>query len=207
MFRWVLRALTGLVLIAVLVTAGTGFRVWYVARDDDRTRADAIVVLGAAQYNGTPSSVFRARLGHAKDLYDEGAAPLLVTTGGSRSGDAYTEADAGARWLREQGVPHSATLAVAEGVDTYGSLEAAADEMQDRGLESVVVVSDPWHSLRARTMARDLGLDAWTSPTHSGPVVQTRRTQLRYIVRETGALLYYRISAEPADRLGGTGLG
>ncbi|MDV6012103.1 YdcF family protein [Haloechinothrix sp. LS1_15] len=190
-----------------MVTAGTAFRVWQVARVDDRSPADAIVVLGAAQYNGSPSSIFQSRLGHAGELYHAGTAPLVVTTGGSGAGDTYTEADAGARWLREQGVPDSATLAVGVGTDTYSSLEAAVNVFDDRGVESVVIVSDPWHSLRARTMARDLGLDAHTSPTFSGPIVQTRQTQLRYIIRETGALLHYRISADPADELGGSGLG
>lgn len=205
--RWIPRLLAGGMVIALMVVGGTAFRIWQVARIDDRAPADVIVVLGAAQYNGTPSPIFRARLAHAKNLYDEGVARYVVTTGGSRTGDVYTEAEAGARWLTERGVPESATIPVGEGADTLGSLEAVADEVQQRGMRTAVVVSDPWHSLRARTMANDAGLDAWTSPTHSGPVVQTRGTQLRYIWRETQALLYYRLSKAPADEVGGTGLG
>lgn len=205
--RWIPRLLAGGMAIALVVVGGTAFRIWQVARIDDRAPADVIVVLGAAQYNGTPSPIFRARLAHAKNLYDEGVARYVVTTGGSRTGDVYTEAEAGARWLTERGVPESATIPVGEGADTLGSLEAVADEVQQRGMRTAVVVSDPWHSLRARTMANDAGLDAWTSPTHSGPVVQTRGTQLRYIWRETQALLYYRLSKAPADEVGGTGLG
>lgn len=205
--RWFGRALLGGLLVALLVVTGTAFRVWQVARTDDRSQADVIVVLGAAQYNGEPSPIFQARLSHAKDLYDEGVAKYVVTTGGNKEGDAYTEADAGARWLNDEGVPRAATIAVAEGSDTLGSLEAVADEVNDRGMSSVVVVSDPWHSLRARTMAEDVGLDAWTSPTHTGPIVQTRETQLKYIWRETRALLYYRVAKAPAAEDGDSGLG
>ncbi|PXY28401.1 hypothetical protein BAY60_14730 [Prauserella muralis] len=195
-----------MVLVAVLVVGGTAFRVWHVARADERPAVDAIVVLGAAQYNGTPSKIFEARLSHAKDLFDEGVAPRIVTSGGSREGDAYTEAEAGKNWLVASGVPAQSVLAVGEGNDTLRSLSAVADRLRGGGWNSVVIVSDPWHSLRARTMAEDAGMEAWASPTHSGPIVQTRETQARYILRETAALLYYRLSKNPADYIGGTGL-
>ncbi|WP_231104689.1 YdcF family protein [Haloechinothrix halophila] len=205
--RWLLRAVVGGILVGLVLVTGTAFRIWQVARVDDRSPADLIVVLGAAQYNGTPSDIFRWRLEHARDLYQDGVARYVVTTGGSRDGDAYTEAEAGARWLERHGVPASATIAIGEGVDTLGSIEAAGVEARERGLESAVVVSDPWHSLRARTMAKDSGLDAWTSPTRSGPTVQTREIQFRYIWRETKALLFYRVARASADEAGSTGLG
>ncbi|KAA9159817.1 YdcF family protein [Amycolatopsis acidicola] len=204
---WVRRFLFGAVLVLALVIGGTAFRVWQVARGDDRDQADVIVVLGAAQYNGKPSPIFQARLKHAKQLYEDGVAKVIVTAGGNRAGDNYTEASAGASWLVEQGVPQSATLAVGEGNDTLGSLRAVADEVAAHGWHTAVLVSDPWHSLRARTMADDSGLDAWTSPTHSGPIVQTRQTQAMYIFRETGALLFYRITRTPADDIGSTSVG
>lgn len=205
--RWASRVVAGVLLMVLLVVGGTAFRIWQVARIDDRAQADVILVLGAAQYNGRPSPIFQARLEHAKALYDEGVARYVVTTGGSQAGDVYTEAEAGARWLAAHGVPRSATIPVGKGADTLGSVVAASDELRSRGLRTAVVVSDPWHSLRARTMANDNGLETWTSPTHSGPVVQTRETQLRYIWRETQALLYYRLSKAPADQIGGSGLG
>ena len=204
---WLRRFVFGAVLIVALVLGGTAFRVWQVARTDDRSKADVIVVLGAAQYNGKPSPIFQARLRHAQQLYDEGVAKVIVTAGGNKAGDAYTEASAGAKWLNEEGVPESATLAVGEGRDTLGSLQAVATEVAKHGWHTAVVVSDPWHSLRARTMANDVGIEAWTSPTHSGPIVQTRETQAMYIYRETGALLFYRLTDTPADDIGGTGLG
>jgi uncharacterized SAM-binding protein YcdF (DUF218 family) len=196
---WPVRIVVGAVLVATFLICGTAFRVWYVARADDRRSVDAVVVLGAAQYDGEPSSVFAARLRHAEALYDDGLAPRIVTVGGSRAGDAYTEAEAGRRYLIGRGVPASAVIAVGEGSDTLGSLRAVDARAQQDGWDSALVVSDPWHSLRARTMARDSGLQAWTSPTRSGPVVQTRETQARYIVRETAALLYYTITKAPVE--------
>jgi uncharacterized SAM-binding protein YcdF (DUF218 family) len=197
--RFLRRLVLGVLLVGVLVFGGTGFRVWQVARGDDRMSADVVLVLGAAQYAGAPSPIFKARLRHAKDLYDEGVAPYIVTTGGNKPGDTYTEASAAARWLTQHGVPEDRVIAVGQGSDTLGSLRAAAERIHERGWRTAVVVSDPWHSLRARTMASDAGLEAWSSPTHSGPVVQTRQIQVRYILRETVALLYYRATRASAD--------
>jgi uncharacterized SAM-binding protein YcdF (DUF218 family) len=205
--HWLRRAVFGTLLMLLLVIGGTALRVWQVARADDRERADIILVLGAAQYNGKPSAIFEARLRHAKQLYQEGVAKTIVTTGGNRVGDNYTEAYAGLLWLRAAGVPTADTFAVAEGSDTLGSLRATAAEAHRHAWHTAVLVSDPWHSLRARTMADDQGLQAWTSPTHSGPIVRTRLTQLRYIYRETGALLFYLTSKTPADDIGGSGYG
>jgi uncharacterized SAM-binding protein YcdF (DUF218 family) len=192
----------GVLIVGALVIGGTCVRVWQVAREDDRPRADVVVVLGAAQYDGKPSKILEARLRHAKALYDDGVAEHVVTGGGRKAGDTYTEADAGARWLTARGVPRNRVIEVDEGADTLGTLKAVVGAVKARGWNSAVIVSDPWHSLRARTMAADVGLRAWTSPTHSGPIVQTRQTQLRYILRETGALLYYRATKAPADGIG-----
>jgi uncharacterized SAM-binding protein YcdF (DUF218 family) len=196
---WPVRVLVGALVVAVFLVGGTAFRVWYVARADDRQPVDVVVVLGAAQYDGQPSSIFAARLRHAEALYDAGLAPRIVTTGGAGTGDVYTEAEAGRRYLLSRGVPAADVVAVGEGTDTLGSLRAVAARAREDGWNTALVVSDPWHSLRARTMARDSGLEAWTSPTRRGPVVQTRETQARYIVRETAALLYYTITRAPVE--------
>ncbi|GAA4805946.1 YdcF family protein [Actinomycetospora chlora] len=197
--RWAPRVVVGAVVVAVLLVAGTAIRVWQLGRVDERQPVDMIVVLGAAQYDGRPSPVFRARLQHALELYEEGVAPRIVTVGGAAAGDAFTEAQAGEQWLVENGVPGQALLPVDEGRDTFESFEAVADVAEQRGWESAVLVSDPWHSLRSRTMADDVGLEATTSPTKRGPVVQTRETQFRYIVRETGALIYYHLTHGSSD--------
>ena len=186
-------------LLCLLVPGVIAFRVWQVARVDDRARADAIVVLGAAQYNGIPTPVFQARLEHAASLYEQGVAPQIITVGGNQPGDLYTEAGAGRAYLTRLGVPPEAILAVETGTNTVGSLDAVAQTVADQGGQSVVLVSDPTHSYRSRMMARDEGLDAWTSPTRHGPAVWTRENQIINIIRETGAVLWYQY-----HRLAGT---
>ena len=192
----------GAVLMSVLVVGGTMVRVWQVARIDDRDSADVVVVLGAAQYDGTPSAVLSSRLDHAARLWRDGVAPVIVTVGGRRPGDTYTEAEAGRNYLASYGVPPSAVVPIGEGRDTLESLRAVSRRAGPAGWHTAVIVSDPWHSLRARTMADDLGLTAWTSPTRSGPIVQTRLIQARYIVRESAALLHYRLTHAPAESFG-----
>lgn len=185
--------------MALVLVGGTAVRVWQVARIDDTTPADAIVVLGAAQYSGTPSWVFEARLEQAYKLFERGVAPQVITVGGKQEGDEYTEAASGKMFLAERGVPSGDITAVETGSDTLHSIEAVRDEMASQGINTAVLVSDPWHSLRARTMARDAGLDAWTSPTRQGPAVFTRESQVHGIVRETGALLWYQLTHFSAD--------
>ncbi|MCI2420936.1 YdcF family protein [Saccharopolyspora sp. K220] len=200
------RVVVGALLVGLLVVGGTAFRVWQVARADDRRPVDIVVVLGAAQYHGKPSDVLLARLEQALELYQDGLTKYIVTVGGRLPGDAYTEAEASKKWLSGKGVPADQIVDVDVGSDTLGSMAAVAQLSEQRGWSSALIVSDPWHSLRARTMANDLGLQSWASPARSGPVVQTREVQFRYIIRETGALLYYRLTHASAE-LTGDGLG
>lgn len=197
--RWTGRLVLGVVLMALIVVGGTAVRVWQVARIDDFSQADAIVVLGAAQYSGTPSSVFEARLSRAAELFERGVAPEIVTVGGKQEGDLYTEAASGRNYLIEQGIPADAITAVEQGSDTLESIEAVSETLGAQGKSSVALVSDPWHSLRTRTMARDAGLEAWTAPTRTGPAVYTRESQAHGIARETGALLWYQLTHFTAD--------
>src|SRR5690606_29382182 len=182
----------GLLLAGVLTPLAVGGRIWYQARQDERPRSDAIIVLGAAQYDGEPSPTLRWRLQHALDLYREGVAPAIVTVGGKAPGDNHTEADSGRTWLVERGgVPAGDVVAVPVGRDTLGSMRAVGEEFDRRGWSTGVVVTDPWPGLRSKQMAGDHGIEASSSPTRSGPSVQTRDTQFNYIVRETGAYLSY----------------
>ncbi|KAF0959047.1 MULTISPECIES: YdcF family protein [unclassified Rhodococcus (in: high G+C Gram-positive bacteria)] len=197
--RWTRRIIAGVVLLAATLVLGTAVRVWQVARIDDTSTADAIVVLGAAQYSGTPSSVFEARLEQAYKLYERGVAPEVITVGGKQEGDEYTEAASGKNYLISRGVPADSITAVEEGSDTLLSIEAVSEAMGAQGIDSAVLVSDPWHSLRTRTMARDAGLEAWTAPTRQGPAVFTRESQLHGIARETGALIWYQLTHFSAD--------
>lgn len=185
------RRLLSLVVLAVLaVLTWTAGSIWWTARQDSRPPSDVILVLGASQFDGRPSSVFKARLQHARELYEQDVAPRVVTVGGGRPGDRTTEAEAGAAFLRERGVE---VVAVPEGRNTLQSVEAVEELMVENGWETAVLVTDPWHSHRARAMARDVGITAETSPTRAGPSVRTRGTQARYIARETLAHLYYEV--------------
>jgi uncharacterized SAM-binding protein YcdF (DUF218 family) len=193
----VVGTLLALVLLIPLVTAGA---IWWTARQDQRPASDAILVMGAAQFDGTPSKIFSARLDHAASLYAKGIAPAVVTVGGKQDGDRFTEAEAGAAYLVKQGVPAEAIVVVGEGADSLSSLEAAAPVLAERGIGSLVLVTDPWHSFRSAQMARDLGLEVATSPARSGPAVATREVQARYMMRETAAYSWYRLfGASPED--------
>jgi uncharacterized SAM-binding protein YcdF (DUF218 family) len=192
-WRWVLRTFYLIIALVVGVPLATGFCVWYVAREDVRTHSDAILVLGAAQYNGTPGDVLAWRLQHALNLYNEGVSKHILTVGGNQPGDHYTEAGSGKAWLNRHGVPESRLVSVPTGRDTLQSMIAAGDEFRKLGWHTAVIVTDPPHALRSRTMARANGIAAVTSPTRSGPTVHTRDTQFHYIVRETGGYLYFEL--------------
>jgi uncharacterized SAM-binding protein YcdF (DUF218 family) len=193
------------VLAFVLLVVSTGLAIWWTARQDSRPASDAIVVLGTAQYNGVPSSIFEARLEHAVALYEAGVAPVIVTVGGKADGDQFSEAEAGQAYLSEQGIPDDALLAVPEGADTLESIRAVSAAFGGRGWTSAVIVTDPWHAMRAERMAEDSGMEADSSPTRQGPAVQTRATQFRYILRETAAYLLYRVTGESVAGAPGIG--
>ena len=194
--RLVGRLVAALVVAAFLLIVSTAAAIWWTARQDARPTSDAIVVLGSAQYNGVPSSIFEARLEHAIALYEDGVAPVIVTVGGKATGDQFTEAEAGREYLANAGIPDDALLAVPEGVDTLESMRVVSAAFDERGWSTAVLVTDPWHALRAERMAQDAGIEAESSPTRQGPAVQTRATQFRYILRETAAYLLYRATGE-----------
>ena len=159
-----------------------------VSRLDQRYEADAIVILGAAQYDGRPSPVLQARLDHGAKLYAEGWAELLVVTGGIVVGDRMSEATAGQRYLVGLGIPPEAVVVQAEGHNTTGSMDAVADWLRGEGRERVILVSDPFHLARLRLEASRLGLTAWTSPTGTSPISSSFRTELNYLMAEAAKL-------------------
>jgi vancomycin permeability regulator SanA len=189
--------LVGLILLAVLALpiGASALAVWRAAHTDDASRvdsADVIVVLGAAQYGGDPSPVFQGRLDHGKLLYDQGFSDLIMVLGAGQEGDEFTEAEAGAGYLAGQGVPAEAIAISPEGSTTLESLRAAARRMEEAELDSAFLVSDPWHNLRIKRMATDLGIQAYASATwHSA--ARSQSTRLQGYARETFAYLYYRV--------------
>lgn len=165
----------GLFLIISLVYGCVNVaQVWWVGRSDQATAVDAIVVLGVAQYDGRPSPQLQARLDHALALWQEGLSPLVITTGGNQPGDRFTEAETSANFLIEGlagiAVPAESIVQENSGSTTRESLIAVRNIMQDRGLHSVLIVTDPYHSLRSRLIAQDLGLVAYISPTRTSPL-------------------------------------
>jgi uncharacterized SAM-binding protein YcdF (DUF218 family) len=201
----VARVIGAAILAAVLLVVTTALAIWWTAREDSRPSSDAIVVLGSAQYNGKPSSIFAARLEHARKLYDAGVAPMVVTVGGKATGDRFTEAEAGRDYLAAEGVPRTALLAVPKGVDTLESMRDVGAVFTAHHWHSAVLVTDPWHAMRAQRMAADSGMDAVSSPTRQGPAVQTRTTQFKYILRETAAYLLYRATGNSVAGAPGIG--
>ena len=184
----------GLVL-ALIAIGASGVVVWRAAHHDDASdveRADAIVVLGAAQYNGRPSPLFKGRLDHALLLWQQGRADLIVTVGSNQPGDVTTEAQSGRDYLVSHGVPASAVLTLPVGHTTFDSLQAAARALHDRGLTSAFLVSDPWHNARIEAIASDVGIAGYASATWTSADT-TEETRGRAYLRETFAYLYYRL--------------
>ncbi len=190
MLRWGVRIGGALLGVLVLYLGVTFVQVWWASRQDGAQQAQAIVVLGAAQYNGSPSPVYEARLDHAAELYEQGMADVVVTTGGRLEGDQFSEANAGAAYLVEQGVPESAIRQEVDGHSSWESLAATARFLRDEGIDDVLLVSDPYHSVRLSQIAAEIGLDAHVSPTDSN---QSTASELRSMVRETAAVALGRI--------------
>lgn len=165
---WAWRAVLGLVLVLVAYVLVTFVQVWLASRRDAAHSADAIVVLGAAQYDCRPSPVLAQRLDHAHALYDDGVADTIVVTGGKQQGDRCTEAESSASYLRGEGVPDDDLLLEVQGRNSWQSLAATGHILRDRGLTRVVLVTDGYHALRVQAIADQLGLDASVSPSHRG---------------------------------------
>ena len=159
------------------------------ARTDGARPAEAIVVLGTAQYNGWPGPVFRARLDRALTLWRDGYAPLIVVTGGKMPGDGYTEAEAAWNYLVDAGVPPEAIVSENAASDTWESMQGVAALLQPLGADEVILVSDGFHLFRSRLMARDVGLQAWGSPADDSPIRTGGGGELAYVVREAAAVV------------------
>lgn len=192
--RSVRRILLLLLLIALAYPAWLGWRIWSQSHVDEVRKADAIVVLGAAQYDGDPSPVFKARLDHASYLYNEGLAPTVIVTGGKRPGDRFTESEAGAAYLETKGIPVDALLQESEGHTTLESMRRVRAIASDGGIDSVLLVSDPLHSERIKIMATDLGFtEAWASWASYEDLNRSRFTKVKELLHEIAALAAYEV--------------
>jgi len=180
--------LLGAVVIYLAVTA---VQVYQASTRDQAAPAQAIVVLGAAQYNGKPSPDLASRLDHAFQLWQRGYAPLVALTGGSQPGDSSTEAGAGQTYLEAKGVPAARLLTDETGSDSWQSLASVARKLEARGDLRVILVSDPFHDARIAAMASELGLHGVVSPTRTSPIKGT--ATIPYFAKETVAMAVGRI--------------
>jgi uncharacterized SAM-binding protein YcdF (DUF218 family) len=185
--------LAALIVVAVIAyPAWLSYQIWDRSHRDELHSADAIVVLGAAQYNGRPSSVFKARLDQAVYLYEESLSAKVVVTGGKHPGDRFTEAEAGANYLVGEGVPGNSIVRENEGRSSLESLTNLADMAGSQEISSVLLVSDPMHSERIKRMAEDLGFDeVFTSPASYVDLNRSRTQKARELLYEVGSLLAY----------------
>jgi len=173
------------------LTAFAVYRIWDVGQHDNRRPVDAIVVLGAAQYNGRPSAVLAARLDHAIELYKEGYAPNFIVTGGKLPGDRLTEAATERNYAVARGVPASAILGETTGRTTLESIQNVRALLDAHGLHTVLFVSDRTHMLRVLRLASDQGIEAWGSPTESSPADNDSQMHFNALMHELGALAFY----------------
>ncbi len=180
--------------VGVLASALLAANILVVAATQDTTRTDALVVLGAAQFNGRPSRVLENRAAHALSLYNRGVAPRVITVGANRPGDLFTEAGTAAKWLRSQGLPASAIVALPVGHDTLSSLRVVAQLAARQHWTSITIVTDPAHSARSAQIARDLGLTVHTAPTQTGPGSSVTP---HYFAREFLSTLHYLLAERP----------
>jgi uncharacterized SAM-binding protein YcdF (DUF218 family) len=187
------RVLAGLLLLLVLLFLGYLF---YVAREiarqstrDESRAADVIIVLGAAEYRGKPSPVLESRLNHALDLYSQGLAHYLLTTGGSGGDVRYTEGEVGRSYLIQKGVPSEAILVEPEGSTTAQSLDAAAEMMHSMNLHSCIVVSDGYHIYRVKRLLQAQGIEVFGSPRVGKPLSALERRWL-YLRQALGFMLW-----------------
>lgn len=168
------QVLAMLVCVGSLYVGLTVFEVWRVGYTQSTAQVDAILVMGAAQYDGVPSPLLKARLMHALDLWKQNVAPQIVLTGGNKPGDRFTEASASAIFLRQQGVPQEDLLQESTSRSTYEALRNVKNLVKNNshfaGIERIVIVTDPFHELRSRLTAREWGFDANTSSTQNSPI-------------------------------------
>ena len=174
------------ILLAIIAVWGVSMAAVLVFSSIDQARpADSIVVLGAAQYDGRPSPVLRARLDHGIDLWNRGMGKVLVVTGGKGYGDTTSEADVGRSYAKKHGIPDTAILLENKGRTTRESMLAVSRLLEQRGGKTAILVSDPFHMLRLSIIGRRFGMTPYTSPTRTSPISPNSEKRWRYILGES----------------------
>lgn len=161
------------------------FRIYQTSKLDLAVKANAIAVLGAAEYAGKPSPVFQARLDHAAELYKEDLAPFIITTGGTHPGEKFSEGEVGKMYLIKKGVPADKIMSDEESLTTRENIERIAAISREKNFKKIILVSDPFHMYRALILAENFGIEALPSPTRTSPISENRWLEIRYMLRET----------------------
>lgn len=190
LFKILRRIISAIILLAIVIPLYVAGQIWWTAHHPAVKASAAIVVLGAAQNNGTPTPILAERITQAKLAYESGLAPIIITVGGGQKGDLSTEANASRNSLIKQRIPSSRVIALPVGKDTLSSTIAYASYMKLHNLTSVIIATDPYHCYRAMAEARHLGISATCAQSQSGPG-SLKSTGFRYIFRETSAYLAY----------------
>lgn len=186
--RWVIALAIVLVVLAAIPIL-TMSAIYITARNDQARSVDAIVVMGAAQYNGRPSPVLEARLERALELYQQGFAPMMIVTGGNQPGDVYTEGGTSQQWMIDRGVPENAILVEDSSNNTWDSWQGVKRLAESQNIHSVLIVSDGFHLFRSERMAEAVGFDAYGSPATNSPIRPWSGDEFGYVIRETAATL------------------
>jgi uncharacterized SAM-binding protein YcdF (DUF218 family) len=192
--RWIITGVVTFVVAIVLLLGSLVAAIYMAARSDQEQRVDAIVVMGAAQFNGRPSAVLQARLDTTLRIWQDGMAPLVIVTGGKMPGDAFTESEASRNFLVDQGVPEAAIILENEGRNSEDSLAGVARIAGELNIQDVLIVSDGFHLFRSKLIADDLGLEPVGVPVDDSPIRPWSSTELDYILRETAAVIVYVLS-------------
>ncbi len=194
LFKFALKFLAFLLLVVLVIPTWALAKTWYTANNETIRKADAIVVMGAAQLDGRPGEVLTARLKETARIYNNNFAPKIYTLGAGAPGDRFTEARAGRNWLIKNKISKSAVIEVPYGRDSFRSIKAFSKKIKSSKMQSqvrdIIIVTDPYHCLRSMTMANDQGFIATCSPTKVG-IASLEKVGFKYLVRETGAYLAY----------------
>jgi uncharacterized SAM-binding protein YcdF (DUF218 family) len=190
LFKFIWRIISALFLIVVVSALWIIGKTWYTANHETIRKADAIVVMGAAQLDGRPGEVLSARLEEVLRIYKSNLAPRIITLGSGAPGDRFTEAGSGKNWLVSRGVKTANVTAIAKGRDTYSSIVALKSKFGSTDIREIIIVTDPYHCLRSMTIANDQGFVATCSPSRKG-IASLGNAGFRYLLRESGAYLAY----------------
>jgi uncharacterized SAM-binding protein YcdF (DUF218 family) len=203
LFKFIRRVISFILLLIIVIPLYLAGSIWYAARNSEPVKSEVILVMGAAQFDGRPSEVLQSRLDESLKIYKAGLAPRIYTVGSGAPGDRTTEAAASKNWLIKNGVKRINILSITEGRDTLGSTQAYAQVMKKAKLNSVVIVTDPYHCFRSVKMASDEGLSASCAAVETGPAA-VANAGYKYLARETGAYLAYitvgRLGIKLSDR-------